>query len=141
MATNDKSINNETFYSSEISNLSEKKYSFKFVLTDECIQNRIIEHIRPIDSNNKLINLQMAYGILEENSNIFFARSSFTNKTDKNTGETSYTTSFIVLDGDKTFEASYSAGKFRDVKIKDLIYDIPEGYDEILQHGFDRRIQ
>ena len=112
----------------------EKSYSFQFVLTDERMQQRIIEFISPLNDSIQVLNLDLAYGIFEKESNLFLTCISCTNKRDGNTGQPYSTTHFVVLTKDRSFAASFTKDSL--TNIGKLTYDVPEGYEEILIQAF-----
>lgn len=113
----------------------EISYNFKFILTDEIIQKRIIDFISPITDQYAILNLQLAYGLLETETNLFLTRIKSTNESDENTGQDYDTTYFVVLTSDGSFSASYIS---EDMNEKNIVkYNIPKEYEEILIKAFD----
>ena len=94
-----------------------KNYSFQFMLTDRTIQQRIIDFISPINNRMEILNLQLAYGIVETQNNLFLTRIKTVDRTDRNTGQPYYTTRFVVLTKDESFAASYTSDNLSDAGI------------------------
>ena len=75
-------------------------YSFCFALTDEDIRNRVVEFIKPITSQWEIINLQLAYGVLETVTNIFIVHTKSAQILDDDTGIRYDTSYFAALTKD-----------------------------------------
>lgn len=112
-----------------------KKYNLEFALTDETMQKRILEYVRPITSDLQIINLQAVYGVRETESGLMMVRSHSSQRKDTESGVTYRTTNFIVLTTEEIFGASYTSTHIHDEG--DLTYDVPDGYAEILRQAFD----
>ncbi len=107
-----------------------EKYKYEFALTNDVIRKCIIDEISPIQSSRDLLNLQLAYGVIETKEHIFLTRISSTNWWDDDTGEAMYKTNFIALIEDKCLRISYTS---KDMHAEgEVSYDIPTGYEEML---------
>ncbi|MBQ9142945.1 MAG: hypothetical protein IJX63_14325, partial [Lachnospiraceae bacterium] len=110
-------------------------YRFEFVLTDVQIQQRIIDFIKPIRYVNDLVNLQLVYGLKERESGLFFTRLKCSMNLVRDTGLNFYTSHFVVLTSEESFQVSYTSDNLRDVG--ELVYDVPKMYEKLLKQAFD----
>lgn len=110
-------------------------YQFEFVLTDAQIQQRIIDFIKPVRYVNDLVNLQLMYGLKERESGLFFTRIKCSVRMDWNTELTLYTSHFVVLTSEESFQVSYTSDNLQDAG--ELVYDVPKMYEELLKQAFD----
>lgn len=109
---------------------SEEEYEFQFALTDENVRKRVIEFIKPIKDKRDVINLQLAYGVVEAKTNIFIVRTSSTQMKDDDTGEHYDTTYFVALTDYDCIPISYTVTGVKDEG--EAIYHVPKERSEIL---------
>lgn len=117
-------------------NIIEEKeeYLFQFAMTDENIRNKVIEFIKPITNEWDIINLQLAYGVLETKTNIFIVRTKCT----QTWGERrviSNTTYFAALIEDSIIPISYTVAGSRDEG--EATYEVPEEYADVLSQALE----
>ena len=113
----------------------EKKYAFRFELTDKDMQQRIVESTQPYEIMNDVLNLELAYGVLETESQAFVTRVKSTQRRDANTGQTYYTTHFVLFVDGKCFKVSYIGTDLR--AAGELTYDVPKEYEELAKQALD----
>ena len=128
--------NIETQVSNDVSKQEEKKsYIFKFMLTDEETQKRVLDYVRPITSDLDIINLQLVYGVKEQESGLLLLRRKSSQRRDGQTGQTYYTTHFLALTQDKICDVSYTTDNLRDEG--NLTYDIPSEQEDIIKQALN----
>ena len=107
-----------------------EEYSFQFAMTDEDIRNRVIEFIKPITNERDIINLQLAYGVLETKTKIFIIHTKNEQKWDEDTGARYDTTYFAAVIEDAVISISYTVKDSQDVG--EATYEVPEEYANVL---------
>lgn len=110
-------------------------YSFCFALTDEDIRNRVVEFIKPITSQWEIINLQLAYGVLETVTNIFIVHTKSAQILDDDTGIRYDTSYFAALTKDSVMSISYTIKGYKDEG--EATYDVPKEYAEVLTQALE----
>lgn len=118
---------------------SKKRYSFQFALTDEVMQKRIVDFISPIKDQWDILNLQLAYGVLEKENNIFITRIKSGETEDEDTGQDYHTTYLVALTKDACFQISYTLSyAISSVREEEgVTYDVPKEYEKVLIPAID----
>lgn len=112
------------------SSKQEEKYKYEFALTNEVIRKCIIDEFMPVKEKKDILNLQLAYGVLNPRDFTFVTLLDEVIKADDDTGENYSIETFVALVKDKSIRVSCKT-KYRSEDSKEE-YDVPTGYEEML---------